>query len=359
MSRAVPAPARSPSPEAVTAPSATVARGADGNVRRCTAVTDVPAGACVSALRRGGTGGAGTTRGPVAGAGTTGVGCAAQATGTAVEGAAVGVADRWTAGVARCPFPSAEGAVPPAATVDGADGSAEFDVPFPFRAAPAVTPGVRAAAPPPRRPANGTRCTAGATEPAVPADPAVPAAPAAPAEPPPTAPTARSGTTGTEDLRPPVGPGCPAAPVGPANGSACTGRSRPDMAPAPAPGVPARPPPARRALDSPSRTACERVPVNDGFCQVGNRPPNPASATGPPVPSARWIGGSPVQAAATTGRGASAGVSGLFAFPFPGSPTSEDAPRPRPRIRSHSPTRQPSAPAAAVALVTRDAISAV
>ncbi|WP_217545810.1 hypothetical protein [Streptomyces sp. GbtcB6] len=364
MSRAVPAPARSPSPDAVTAPSAAVALGADGSVRRCTAVTDVLAGAFVSALRRGGTGGAGATRGPVAGAGTTGVGCGAHATGTAAEEAeatAVGVTDRWTAGVARCPSPSG--------TVDGADRGVGPGALFPFRAAPAVTPGVRAAAPPPRPPAKGTRCTTGATEPADPADPADPtgladpsglADPADPADPTDLAdpaeppPIARNGTTGTDALRPAVGPACPAAPVGPANGSACTGRSRPDTAPTPM--VPARPPPARPALDSPSRTACERVPMNDGFCQVGNRPPNPASATGPPVPSARWIGGSPDQAAVTTGRDTSAGTSGTPG-PFPDSPAS--GPRPRPRIRSHSPTRQPSAPAEAAALVTRDAISAV
>lgn len=98
--------------------------------------------------------------------------------------------------------------------------------------------------------------------------------------------------------------------------------------------------------------------MNDGFCQVGSRPPNPASATGPPVPSARWIGGRPDQAAATTGRRASTGASGPF--PFPESPASSAPdPRPRPRTRSHSPTRQPSAPAEAAALVTRDAISAV
>ncbi|MFF4113732.1 hypothetical protein [Streptomyces sp. NPDC001714] len=108
-SAAVSPPARSPSPDAGTAPSAAVTFGADGNVRRCTAVTDVLAGAFVSALRRGGTGGAGATRGPVAGAGATGVGCGAHATGTAAETAgeaageapAGGVTDRWTAGIAR------------------------------------------------------------------------------------------------------------------------------------------------------------------------------------------------------------------------------------------------------------------
>ncbi|MER6081736.1 hypothetical protein [Streptomyces sp. NPDC001833] len=377
---AVSPPARSPSPGVGTAPSVAVTRGADGNVRRCTAVTDGLADAVVSALRRGGTGGAGATRGPVAGAGATGVGCGAHATGTALEAAgeveaevaAAEVTDRWTAGTASCPDPGAVGADRWSWTVDGA---AEPGAPFPFRTAPGVTP-VRCAAAPPCRPADGTRCTAGDTDPADPEGPADPADPAdsrsvarcgsvvagravprAPggALPPPTA---RNGTTGTEARRPadgPTGPTWPAAAVGPANGSDWTGRSRPDTAPAP--DVPGRPPPARRALDSPSRTACERVPMNDGFCQVGNRPPNPASATGPPAPSARWIGGSPDQAAATTGRGASAGASGALPLSLPDSPASD--PRPRPRTRSHSPTRQPSAPAEAAALVTRDAISAV
>ncbi|MGY5044392.1 hypothetical protein ACWDE0_01850 [Streptomyces sp. 900105755] len=368
----VSAPARSPSPDAGTAASVAVTRGADGNVRRCTAVTDGPAGAVVSALRRGGTGGAGATRGPVAGAGATGVGCGAHATGTALE-AAADVTDRWTAGTARCPDPGALGADPLSWTVDGATGPGAL---FPSRAAPGVTPVRRAAAPPPCRPADATRCTAGATGPADPTAPADPMDPAGPADSRSVArrgsvvagrvvprapdgalalPTARNGTTGTDARRPAVGPGCPAAPVGPANGSDCTGRSRPDTAPAPV--VPIRPPPASRALDSPSRTACERVPMNDGFCQVGSRPPNPVSATGPPSPSARWIGGSPDQAAATTGRGTSAGASGALPFPFPAPPASDS--RSRPRTRSHSPTCQPSAPAEAAALVTRDAISAV
>jgi hypothetical protein len=305
------------------------------------------------------------------------------------------VTDRWTAGTARCPDRGAVGADPLSWTADGAAGPGAL---FPFRTASGVTPVRCSAAPPPCRPADGTRCTAGVTGPADPEDPedpegpdrpeppAEPADPTAPADPMDPAdpadsrsvarcgsvvagravprapdgalalPTARNGTTGSDGVRrPAAGPAWPAAPAVPANGSACTGRSRPDRAPAPV--VLVRPPPARPALDSPSRTACERVPMNDGFCQVGNRPPNPASATGPPAPSARWIGGSPDQAAATTGRGGAAGASG----PFPESPASSapDDPRPRPRTRSHSPTRQPSAPAEAAALVTRDAISAV
>ncbi|MBW8798021.1 MAG: hypothetical protein JF597_31890 [Streptomyces sp.] len=364
---AVPPAARAPSPGVGTAPSAAVTRGDDGNVRRCTAVTDGLADAVVSALRRGGTGGAGATRGPVAGAGATGVGCGAHPSGTAAEAAggaeaeAVGVTDRWTAGFPGCPALAVAGAAP-SASAWAVDGAAGLGALFPFRTAPGVTPGRCRAAPPPGRTANGTRCAAGAAEPAEPTAPADPMAPpglaasTAPADTAEPLRTARNGTTGTEARRPAVGPAWPAAAVGPANGSDCTGDSRPDTAPAP--GVPGRPPPARRALDSPSRTACERVPMNDGFCQVGSRPPNPASATGPPGPSARWIGGSPDQAAATTGRGACAGASA--AFPLPDSPDwPASGPRPRPRTRSHSPTRQPSAPAEAAALVTRDAISAV
>ncbi|MEU8928485.1 hypothetical protein AB0D30_01180 [Streptomyces sp. NPDC048409] len=70
-------------PPPVRPPSLAGVLGADGSVRRCTAVTGRLAGACVSALRRGCTGGAAVTRGPVAGAGATGVGCGAHATGTA------------------------------------------------------------------------------------------------------------------------------------------------------------------------------------------------------------------------------------------------------------------------------------
>ncbi|MEU8711258.1 hypothetical protein [Streptomyces sp. NPDC048663] len=76
-------PAPSAAPPPVRPPSLAGVLGADGSVRRCTAVTGRPAGACVSALRRGCTAGAAVTRGPVAGAGATGVGCGAHATGTA------------------------------------------------------------------------------------------------------------------------------------------------------------------------------------------------------------------------------------------------------------------------------------
>ncbi|GGP77473.1 hypothetical protein GCM10010278_64920 [Streptomyces melanogenes] len=41
-----------------------------------------------------------------------------------------------------------------------------------------------------------------------------------------------------------------------------------------------------------SRTAGDGAPVNDGFCHVGSRPPNPASTTPARAPpTARWICG--------------------------------------------------------------------
>ncbi|MFG2777161.1 hypothetical protein ACGFY7_04775 [Streptomyces prunicolor] len=59
--------------------------------------------------------------------------------------------------------------------------------------------------------------------------------------------------------------------------------------------------PAIRALRSASSTARNPVPVKDGFCHVGRRAPNPASATPvPPTAEARWIGGNPGQAARAT-----------------------------------------------------------
>lgn len=187
-------PARSPSPaDGVTAasPAATV-RGADGNVRRCTAAADVFAGACVSALRRGGTGGAGATRGPVAGAVTAGAACGTHATGTAPAAAEAGVA---VVGVADDGRRTADvgpltGAVCGVCAVGGV-----VDALAPFRTAPAG-PGFRTAAPPPWGPANGTRCTDGApaltdpsecpepTEPPEPTKPVEPVPPAVPVPPP-------------------------------------------------------------------------------------------------------------------------------------------------------------------------------
>ncbi|MGW1149179.1 hypothetical protein ACWD6I_30125, partial [Streptomyces sp. NPDC002454] len=150
----------------------------------------------------------------------------------------------------------------------------------------------------------------------------------------------------------------------------------------------------RPSLAAGSSTAGDSAAVNDGFCQVGSRPPKPASAT--PVrgvaPVARWIGGSPVHSA-TTVRGApvvgavapspspplppvrappepdSAAVpaalpvtaseggavdGGTAPLPAPPAPW-PSAPWPsvrRPRSRSRNPTDQPSA----MPRVTRDAI---
>ncbi len=128
-------------------------------------------------------------------------------------------------------------------------------------------------------------------------------------------------------------------------------------------------------------TAGDGARVNDGFCHVGRRPPNPASAT--PVraePVARWIGGRPVQAAATgagpvvrdvlppksepmsepTSEPMSEPVSGPGTasagdvVPSPAMP-SPAMPFRRPRSRSRNPTDQPSA----MPRVTRDAIWSV
>ncbi|MEU1088608.1 hypothetical protein ABZ401_17555 [Streptomyces sp. NPDC005892] len=169
--------------------------------------------------------------------------------------------------------------------------------------------------------------------------------------------SARSGTAGAR---------CTVASL-PANGSAPARRSRPGTGRADT-GFDA--PPSTEA-GRPSSTAWEAVAMNDGFCQVGSRPPNAESATpaGPPA-TARWIGGSPVQAA-TTGARKFAGS----AAPPVRAPLSEDSAAPpegmaavpsegtaavlvgvspvRPlRNLSRNPTAQPSAPAR----VTKDAI---
>ncbi|BCL29574.1 hypothetical protein GCM10017557_44330 [Streptomyces aurantiacus] len=124
---------------------------------------------------------------------------------------------------------------------------------------------------------------------------------------------------------------------------------------------------------APSRTAWDRVPMKEGFCQVLSRPPNPESATPVRPAAARWIGGSPDQP--TTGAGpAPAGV------PVPArvsAPVGEEPPLPEagfaseaevapgpvraadaaepPLSRSRNPTGQPSAPPR----VTRAAICSV
>ncbi|MEU3733080.1 hypothetical protein AB0E81_27320 [Streptomyces sp. NPDC033538] len=107
---------------------------------------------------------------------------------------------------------------------------------------------------------------------------------------------ARSGATGMR---------CTAgAPDGDADDSDCAGRADPAAGRADASDVPD----ASIAPDSMllpaagSSTAGDGAPVNDGFCHVGSRPPNPASATPVrAVPVARWIGGRLVQAATATG----------------------------------------------------------
>jgi hypothetical protein len=78
--------------------------------------------------------------------------------------------------------------------------------------------------------------------------------------------SARSGTAGVR---------CTGE-TGSARGRAPAWRSRPGTGrPTAVRGVS----PPRLALARPSSTAGDAVPANDGFCQVGNRPPNPASAT--------------------------------------------------------------------------------
>ncbi len=168
----------------------------------------------------------------------------------------------------------------------------------------------------------------------------------------------RSGTTGVR---------CTAGPE-PTNGSVFEGSSSPGTGRADD-GCPV---PPSIALDCPSRTAWDAVPMNDGFCHVGSRPPNPASVT-PTCPGARarWIGGSPDQEAATTARptprasppvGSEASIaSGVLDSPTDGAvaavtePSSSPLPSARFRNRSRNPIAQPSAPAR----VTKDAISPV
>ncbi|MEU9607185.1 hypothetical protein [Streptomyces sp. NPDC048057] len=138
----------------------------------------------------------------------------------------------------------------------------------------------------------------------------------------------------------------------PANGRAPVRPSSPDTGPA----VDERSPSPSTALDVPSRTACEAVVRNDGFCQVGSRPPNPASATAArPGPVTRWIGASPSHDAVTVPRPRAAESSaGAPAAPEPdASPLPGSGSLRRLRRMSRKPTDQSSAPAR----VTRAAIS--
>jgi hypothetical protein len=131
---------------------------------------------------------------------------------------------------------------------------------------------------------------------------------------------------------------------------------------------------------APSRTECERVLMNDGFCHVDSRPPNPASATeagDAPVDApvvvrvsrARWIGGSPVHPATAERPPESTELTeapeSTTSAPVPPEASvavtsPAEPPAGRPRNRSRNPTPQPPAPAAiavSFARVTRDAIS--
>lgn len=141
---------------------------------------------------------------------------------------------------------------------------------------------------------------------------------------------------------------------GAATGRASEGSSRPEAGSAGVASTPRTRPPG-----APSSTACESVPVNDGFCQVVSRPPNAESATEPRPAVARWMGGSEGQAAARTGRFPSpppTAPAGLV--PAPGatrSPGTAAGPaadttlvprsRPPPRSRSKTPTPRHLSPA--------------
>ncbi|GGQ09328.1 hypothetical protein GCM10010279_16200 [Streptomyces mutabilis] len=179
---------------------------------------------------------------------------------------------------------------------------------------------------------------------------------------------ARSGATG---IRRTAG-----SPPGDADGRPREGRSAPVAGRAGSANAPeSRPWPAVG-----SRTAGDGAALNDGFCHVGSRPPNPESATPVrPPPVARWIGGRAVHAAAATApdgpatpgtstpadvpaalppAGVSPGAVVLTAAAWPAEPAPPSplpVPPSRPRSRSRNPTDQPSA----APRVTRDAICSV
>ncbi|WP_404190226.1 hypothetical protein [Streptomyces tauricus] len=162
---------------------------------------------------------------------------------------------------------------------------------------------------------------------------------------------------------------------GPATGRTREGGSSPETGPADVVSAFLISPPG-----APSRTAWDRAPVREGFCQVLSRPPNPESATPVRPRAARWIGGSPVQpttaagwasadgpapaevptaAVPVTAAAGTAPVSGPVPEPVPacapvGAERAADAAVP-PLSRSRNPTDQPSAPPR----VTRDAICSV
>ncbi|WP_216591808.1 hypothetical protein [Streptomyces brasiliscabiei] len=90
---------------------------------------------------------------------------------------------------------------------------------------------------------------------------------------------------------------------------------------------------------APGRTAWDSVPAKDGFCQVVNRPLNPASATAARPSVARWIGASPSHPRT------SADEAGPVAGELPPEPAPEpaDAPEPDPAPAS-DPADAPAPP---------------
>jgi hypothetical protein len=383
--------------------------GATCSVRRCTAVApvrafvrdpgrdDEPAGTGVTRGTATGNGAASTAADDDCGdggdgdtTGASGPAAAARTDAEATDGAGA-EADADTGPPAGDGAAEPEGGVPPAParwtegirplgslTAPGVSGEAGGAVVGAGPPAAAVChPATRGADPPSPRPAVVARAAPDESEaprPAVGTATSVgplrarekpPAAEPWPtAEPQPLAPGSfggltRSGTTGVR---------CTAGPET-ANGRVFEGSSRPGTGRADT-GCPV---PPSIALDCPSRIAWDAVPMNDGFCHVGSRPPNPESVTPTrPGARARWIGGSPDQEAAATARptprasppvGSEASIaSDVPASPTNGAVAAVTAPPPlsplpsaRFRNRSRNPIAQPSAPAR----VTRDAISPV
>ncbi|MCB5909125.1 hypothetical protein [Streptomyces pinistramenti] len=98
----------------------------------------------------------------------------------------------------------------------------------------------------------------------------------------------------------------------------------------------------------PSRTACDSVPVKDGFCQVVSEALKPGSATWPGVRAAdaRWIGGSPAQLPGPLPSVACGSAVARAGSSAAGVPTASDAASRgasgRPRSLSRSPISPPS-----------------
>ncbi|MFH8465298.1 hypothetical protein [Streptomyces sp. NPDC017991] len=200
-------------------------------------------------------------------------------------------------------------------------------------------------------------------------------------------PVGRDAVTGrdarcTGGASPTAGDGAAPGTSGPATGRTRDGGSSPATGPADVVSAFLISPPG-----APSRTAWDRVPVREGFCQVLSRPPKPESATPVRPRAARWIGGSPVQPTTAAGPApteAPETVAPVAAVPMavvpeavvPVTTAAGTAPAPvpvpvsacapagaeraadvavPPLSRSRNPTDQPSAPPR----VTRDAICSV